>query len=428
MKVLWVTNNVIPEIQRNISGTTGMMVNEGWINQVFSQLYGINHIELSIVCCGASRCLSGKNPKYEWYTLKEQYGDLYTLKQSTIDYFTDIIKRNNPDIIHVWGTEYPHTLGLLRAAEQCDMKSKVVVSIQGLISFIAEHYLQGIDSSLIKAKTLYDILRNNTLKQQQTKFYERGCWEIESLKTVTHVIGRTYWDEICVRRINPQVVYHFCNETLRPPFYSDRWDYAKCQRHSIFVSQASYPIKGFHILLKALPRLVEKYPDLCVYVGGTDPTLCRTLKDKLKYSSYGKILRKMIDDLNLNSCIKFLGKLDAEQMKAQYLRANVFVSCSVIENSPNSLGEAMLLGCPIVASNVGGVQTMLTHQKEGLLYVAEEFYILEYYIQQIFENTQKAVDMGENARKRALLTHDAYKNLQDLMNIYINISNNEHVK
>ena len=39
----------------------------------------------------------------------------------------------------------------------------------------------------------------------------------------------------------------------------------------------------------------------------------------------------------------------------RYLKSNLFVCCSAIENSPNSLGEAQLLGMPYVASFVGGV-------------------------------------------------------------------------
>ena len=53
--------------------------------------------------------------------------------------------------------------------------------------------------------------------------------------------------------------------------------------------------------------------------------------------------------------IEFLGRLSAEGMKQAYLDANVFVMPSTIENSPNSLGEAMLLGVPCVAADVGGV-------------------------------------------------------------------------
>ena len=57
----------------------------------------------------------------------------------------------------------------------------------------------------------------------------------------------------------------------------------------------------------------------------------------------------------LEDKVSFLGPLNAEQMKAEYLRSNVFLCPSSIENSPNSLGEAQMLGVPCVASYVGGI-------------------------------------------------------------------------
>ena len=47
--------------------------------------------------------------------------------------------------------------------------------------------------------------------------------------------------------------------------------------------------------------------------------------------------------------------------------SNVFVSASAIENLFNFVGEAMLLGCPVVSFCVGGVPDMLAHGLEGFL-------------------------------------------------------------
>ena len=75
-------------------------------------------------------------------------------------------------------------------------------------------------------------------------------------------MGRTTWDQACTYLINPKVKYHFCNETLRSEFYKDRWKVENCNKHTIFISQASYPIKGFHKFLEALVQ-VKTFPEAC---------------------------------------------------------------------------------------------------------------------------------------------------------------------
>ena len=71
-------------------------------------------------------------------------------------------------------------------------------------------------------------------------------------------------------------------------------------------------------------------------------------------------------------------------MCEQYLKANVFVLPSAIENSPNSLGEAMMLGTPTVVSDVGGVKNMIDHEKEGYVYQPDASYMIAYYAGRFF--------------------------------------------
>ena len=99
----------------------------------------------------------------------------------------------------------------------------------------------------------------------------------------------------------------------------------------------------------------------------------------------------------------------------------IYNSPSVIENSPNSVGEAMLLGMPIVSSNVGGVSDMLVHNEEGYLYQADAPYLLAYYIAEFFENQERENEFGENARNHAVKTHNKEENIQKLLQIYESI-------
>ena len=122
-----------------------------------------------------------------------------------------------------------------------------------------------------------------------------------------YIIGRTQWDHASVNLINPQVEYYHADETLRKPFYSNEWDISKIDRYSIFVSQATYPIKGFHYLLRVMPKLIDIYPEIKVYISGTNViTQNRRLKI-FKVSSYFDYIRKQIKLNNLDKHIIFFG-------------------------------------------------------------------------------------------------------------------------
>ena len=115
-----------------------------------------------------------------------------------------------------------------------------------------------------------------------------------------------------------------------------------------------------------------------------------------------------------------------KEMKEQYLRANVFTLPSTVDNSPNSLGEAMILGTPCVAADVGGVSTMLNHGREGFLYPSSDPGMLAYDICRVFEMETQAEELGAAASCHAAQTHDPAKNLADLLEIYRQMAEKEH--
>ena len=173
-------------------------------------------------------------------------------------------------------------------------------------------------------------------------------------------------------------------------------------------------------MLEAMADIVKKYPDAKLYTTGKNP-LTLSFKEKLRQGYYSKYLGKLIKKYHLENNVEFLGFLDEEKMCKQYLKSHAFVCCSSIENSPNSLGEAMILGVPCVSSDVGGVKNLMTHEKEGFIYQADAPYMLSYYIQKIFEDDKLSLDFSNNAKLHANKTHNPDENFKQLLNIYKDI-------
>lgn len=339
-------------------------------------------------------------------------------------FFRRELEDYKPDVIHIWGTEYAHTLAMLRACGEAGFLERTVVSIQGLCTAVARHYTEGIPYGIQRQFTFRDFIRQDNILQQQKKYALRGDMETKALQLTSHVIGRTDWDRACTSRIAPQAQYHFCNETLREPFYTGRWRYESCHKHRIFTSSCVYPIKGFHYLLEAFTFVLRKYPDATLAVPGSR-FLGGSLINRLRRDSYHQYLADMVRKNHLEDKIIFLGKLTPEEMKEQYLRANVFTLPSTVDNSPNSLGEAMLLGVPCVAADVGGVSTMLSHPSEGFLHPSSDPGMLAYNICRVFEMENRAEELGTAASCHAADTHDPEKNLEDLLEIYRRLSGKE---
>ena len=411
MKLLWLCNNAPGVVRAHISGKEMSGVN--WVDHVLSGLRS-RGFTVRVLYRGTGEP-GTIDETCSYAAISETPAHIYVPELE--EKFREEIRSFQPDVIHSWGVEYHHALAMVNAAEAEGKLNHMVASIQGLCRFLAEHYTDGLPEKVCRGTTFRDYLRKDNILQQQEKFVLRGQLETRAMEKLQHVIGRTDWDREKAMSIHPNITYHFCNETLRENFYEGHWDYSKCKRHSVFASSCSYPIKGFHYLLEAFSRVVKEYPDATLSVTGRS-FFASDFKSRLRQGSYEKYLAKLAKKYRVEEKIHFLGDLSAPEMKQAFLDANVFALTSTMENSPNSLGEAMVLGVPSVAADVGGVRNLMCHDSEGLVYGPGHVQQLAEDIMALFALEDRAAALGENARAHALKTHDPEKNLLDLIHIY----------
>ena len=229
----------------------------------------------------------------------------------------------------------------------------------------------------------------------------------------------------------PHARYYPCNETLRPLFYTGTLWHARdfAAAPVLLLPQGNYPLKNLHTVIKALPAVLAEYGDAELRIAGWPPLdkgpLLRPVIDRMfPYKLYCK---RLAAQLGVTDRIRYTGPLDAAAMRQAYLEADAFLLPSGCENSPNSLGEAMLLGLPCVASAVGGIPSMLANGTEGLLYGdALDADALARAVLQVLHSPDGGTAMGRAARARALQTHDAARNAADLLHIYESILQEEH--
>ncbi len=424
MRILWIALQALPAITRSMDPSAPVYPIGGWITGMASALSGSPDHSLGFCFPDNHHPQNGSVSGIRYYSVR-RIPDFSDYTREDLTRLEEILDDFRPDIIQVFGTEYTHQTEYIRMLVDLGWKDRLCVWIQGLVSACAQEFQAGLPESVMNGKTFKELLRGGNLSSMQQNMAIRGMGEQEAIRSVRHAFVRTGWDSSCCLSINPDLELHFCNETLRGNFYLPPvWSFPEAVPHRIFVSQCNYPIKGFHQLVEALPDILKLYPDTTVVTTGPDFLRSRSLSSRIRLSSYQKYLRSRIRFHRLENCIRFSGTLDAEQMQASYCSAHVFVSPSSIENSSNSIGEAMLLGVPCVASDVGGTRDLLVSGQEGLLYPFSEPAALADAVVRIFRSRELAEAFSESAKKRAGLTHSPARNLQALIQEYSSICRN----
>lgn len=416
MKILWVTSQVLSYVAEDLNiCTTGF---GGWVTNMINELRNINDIQIGIVMVSknieAMKIIKKNN--LICYVAKDIGAKEINEKDMKF-----VIDDFQPNLIHIEGNEFPihNSFAKIR-------NIPVLLSLQGILSGY-EPYQYG---ELPIADYMFEFFSYKSMVAWILFFRKHFCFdkriktEIDTIKNVKYIAGRTFWDRAHSFWINTNATYYSCNRILRPKFYTSKWNYNNSNKNSIFVGNGYSPLKGLHNVIEAVALLKKEFPDIKVYVAGNSPIITNKVFS-IKKMGYSKYIKKLIKKYNLEKNIIFTGTLNEEQMVEKMLQCNVYVLPSLIENSPNTLGEAMIIGMPCVSAYTGGASEMAMDEKECLFYRANDYKLLAWQLRRVFIDEDLCVKLGENARNHALITHDPIRNRDTLIEIYKNILNNE---
>lgn len=344
-----------------------------------------------------------------------------TMKRMTrenFEHYQTVITKVMPDIIHVHGTE------LNFAQIQNYTSIPIITSIQGILQayrLFSSNYLQ--DSIIKPFRTIKNRMGKGGYLVMNKKF-DRGTWEYEKeiLQKGKYFFCRTNWDRAQIIFNNPQAQIFQGEELLRPNFYqkSNSWNLHDCQRYSIFMPSGFNPIKGMYLAVKTLALLKKFYPHVSLNIPGIKETefYRQGMLDWLLGEEYIRYTRHLVLKNGLKENIHFLGRLCAEEMAMQMQKANVFLSPSSIDNSPNAIGEATMIGMPIVTTAVGGVLSMLKDESSCLFTPAGDEYTMAYQIKRLFDSDSLTTNIAQGAYQVALKRHDRQTTVQQYLNAY----------
>lgn len=418
MKVLWFSLSPCSSTKR--FGKEKLI--QGWMISLENAIKYSKEISLNIAYFSNidEQPFEYENVKYYPIYLKrksitEKLRNIYDTSENRdkriIPILKEIIERSTPDIIHIHGTE-----SVFCSITDEITDKPIVYSIQGYIAPIAEQYFAGYSLETLKK---YDTLISKIFNKSTIATYKKLLYdakrEKKAIKNSKYLIGRTKWDSSISRLYNPNAKYFTVNEILREPFYNTIWQKESFNDRLTIISTLSPGIyKGYETLLKAAALLKEhaNFDFEWKVIGCTkESTWVRISEDITGYKS---------EECN----VKLLGFKNAEEIAKELKEADIYCHTSHIENSPNSVCEAMIIGMPIIATFVGGTDSMITHKKEGILYQDGDSYALAAYITDLYDNFSTAKAFGQNARLAAIQRHNKDIIVSSLIEVYNDIMHN----
>jgi spore coat protein SA len=147
--------------------------------------------------------------------------------------------------------------------------------------------------------------------------------------------------------------------------------------------------KGIEEFVHSYIMLKSEFSDLKGYVMGEyDPDA------KDRYTRW-------VQEAGVPCELFFTGQISYEEMINIYCGGGIFCLTSHVENSPNVLMEAMAAGLPVVASNVGAVQSLVENERSGSLVENKNAADIARSVAKLFRDRALYISFGKRGREIA---------------------------
>ncbi len=416
MRVLWFTNT-----PSRYKPSSHPYYGGGWIDSLEALIQGHEDVDLGISFYHPSDTVKVIRSNLTYYPILRKSAKRRPLthllhswtghvesETSTLPKLLSVIDDFSPDVIHVFGTEGPFS------SVQTHTEIPVVIHLQGLINPCTNAFFPP-GQSRSSLLTSLSLLTRNLLALGPFSSYQRhrqgALREARNLRQAHYVMGRTEWDRRVAQWFNPNVEYFKVNEVLRTPFYHPVPSRPSCLNPGpVRIVSTLSPIlfKGIDVILKTA-RLLQAEAKLnfewtILGISESDPIL----------RHFARSTETQTGQLSL----KFVGAKSPEELAILLQNSDMFVHPSYIDNSPNSVCEAQILGVPVIACRVGGLDSLITHQQSGILVPANGVFELASWIIQLSRDPTLAQRLGSEARRQALIRHDRQAIVSGLLEVY----------
>lgn len=416
MRVLWFTNT--PSLSAGYLNYKS--IGGGWIDSLEAALADIDSIQLGISFNITDREIKPftlNKTKYYPVVIKSHKGRLKNLacrwkkpieNENDIQPYLDVIEEFRPDVIHIFGTE--GVFGLIAS------KTKVscIIHLQGNLIICDHKWYCGLTAmDILRYSSKLNFLKGFGIYHQYLINKKHADRERIIFKNCRFFMGRTDWDRRISSVFSPNSKYFHCDEMMRPEFHKFQWFNKNNKSEIILLTVIRNTIyKGLETVFEC-KKILDKIDLSCKIIWkiagiSTMDEISNLLERKYKCT---------FKENNIQLC----GSLQESELIDEMLGADIFIHPSHIDNSPNSVCEAMLLGMPIIATFAGGIPSLIEEKKEGLMVQDGDPFALAGAVIELIKNPNYAEELGINARSKAMIRHDSGRIVSKLLEIYNSI-------
>ena len=326
--------------------------------------------------------------------------------KNRITKYLQIIEDFKPDLIQIFGSE--NEFGAI-----CKHTSiPVVIHMQGCLPpYHNALFPVGMKKSDFFFKKGLSLSYRIIGLRSEKSFRKRAEMEVETIQSCRYFMGRTEWDKSLIGLFNPNATYFHCEEALRDSFINSnkQWNFSNEKKKTI-VSVISRPwYKGCDLILKTA-ALLKRFTNI-----------------DFEWKVYGipemKFYESVYDIKANNVNVRPMGTASKEELVDALCSSSCYVHPSYIDNSPNSICEAQIMGVPVLATNVGGISSIVNGGVDGLLFPANAPYTAAALIKKVIADEALSKTLSSNAIKRATDRHNPAKIGNRLVEIYETIIN-----
>ena len=168
--------------------------------------------------------------------------------------------------------------------------------------------------------------------------------------------------------------------------------------------------KGIYDLIEVIEKVIPKYPNLKLYIGGDGEV------EKLK---------KIIKERNLENNVEYIGWTSGEK-KNNFLRnVSFYILPSYNEGMPMSVLEGMAYKNITISTNVGGIPKVIEHEKNGIIIEPGDKEKMEMYILHLLEDEKFRKKLSDEARKTIVEKFNIEVIIKKLEEIYTYVRENK---